>query len=318
MGNKWVNGTPLRYYFYRSGRYGGNEAQSAVVRRAFDVWKNVGIGLTFTEVATPGNAEIRIGFDHSDGSWSRIGTGVLNAGPGERTMNFGWNLDVPGPNGLDTAIHEIGHSLGFHHEHQNPNAGIVWNTQAVYDHFATTQSPPWDRGTTDFNILRKINPQSVSGSSWDPNSIMHYAFEAGLIQLPSQYQNGLRPAGGLSAGDKEVVRRFYPADGGVVSGPQLRAGESQFVNIGPGEQKDFAFLPTESRRFRFQTFGEFDTVMVLFEETGSQMTYISGDDDSGFDRNASFVVRLQEGRRYRLKIRLYYSTAAGHPSVMVW
>jgi len=42
------------------------------------------------------------------------------------------NLDKAYAFGLDTAVHEIGHSLGFPHEYQNPKAGIVWNEEAVY------------------------------------------------------------------------------------------------------------------------------------------------------------------------------------------
>ena len=29
----------------------------------------------------------------------------------------------------DTALHGIGHTLGLPHEHQNPNAGIVWDVE---------------------------------------------------------------------------------------------------------------------------------------------------------------------------------------------
>ena len=39
----------------------------------------------------------------------------------------------------------------------------------------------WPREKTFWNIIRKIPPDSVQGSSWDPDSIMHYPFEAGLI-----------------------------------------------------------------------------------------------------------------------------------------
>ena len=54
------------------------------------------------------------------------GRDVLNTrSPQERTMNFGWALTTA--YGHDTALHEIGHTLGLEHEHQNPNAGISWN-----------------------------------------------------------------------------------------------------------------------------------------------------------------------------------------------
>jgi len=53
-------------------------------------------------------------------------------------MNFGEPL-VGSPRGFDTALHEIGHTLGLKHEHQNPYAGIVWDEEEVY---AYTAKPP--------------------------------------------------------------------------------------------------------------------------------------------------------------------------------
>lgn len=318
IGNKWVNGTDLHYYFFDSGPNGGDSSQQDVVRRAFDVWKDVGIGLTFTEEPQRSESELRIGFRRRNGSWSTVGTDALTVGQQERTMNFGWNINVPGPNGLDTAVHEIGHALGLHHEHQNPNAGIVWDREAVYDYFARTQTPPWSRAKTDFNILNKIDPLTVDGSNWDPDSIMHYSIAAGLIRQPAQYRNGIRPQAGLSQTDIEVVKRFYPDGGGSGLVPELRAWESQRLSLAAGEQKNFNVLPTATRDYNFATFGHSDTVMVLFEEENGSFTYVKGDDDSGFDRNASFRVRLIRGHRYQLRIRLYFSVSSGDTAVMMW
>ncbi len=316
VGSKWVNSTSLHYYMFDTGPFRGDDAQQDVVRQAFDVWKNIGMGLAFTEVSDISDAEIKIGFLRGDGSWSTVGTDALTIGQFERTMNFGWDITVPGPNGLDTAVHEIGHALGLHHEHQNPNAGIVWNEQAVYDYFALTQNPPWSKETTDFNILRKINPQTVEGSNWDPNSIMHYAFSAGLIEQPVQYQNGLRPQPGLSQKDIEVIRFFYPEAKPEL--PLLKPWRSQLLSLDPGEQKDFSVMPTETRTYSFQTFGFSDTVMVLFEEVGDDFRYVKGDNDSGFFRNAGFRVRLIKGHKYQLRVRLHYNYASGNTAVMMW
>ena len=51
---KWANGTTLRYCFT-----GGPDDQRAVVRSCFEEWKGLGIGLTFTEVTQPAEAEVR-------------------------------------------------------------------------------------------------------------------------------------------------------------------------------------------------------------------------------------------------------------------
>ena len=313
ISKKWVNGTVLHFYFFEGSPWGADNAQKDVVRRAFEMWKNLGIGLEFKTVSSPEDAEIRIGFLRGDGSWSYVGRDILNEGQYERTMNLGWDLTQP--NGIDTAIHEIGHTLGFPHEHQNPNAGIVWDEEAVYQALAGSPNY-WSRQTTYWNIIRKISPDSVEGSNWDPNSIMHYQFDPGLIKEPAQYSNGLYPQPGLSQKDVTQVMFFYPSFAPVY--PELKPFESQRLSIGPGEQKNFGVIPTATRYYNFRTFGDSDTVMVLFEDHNGELRYVKGDDDSGTDLNASFRVRLTKGRKYVLRIRLYYSFSSGDTAVMLW
>jgi hypothetical protein len=117
--DKWVNGTVLHYFFFDSAGDGkevvladgrrewrswvGAEAQRAVVRQGFKAWADLDIGIPFKETTSRDEAEIRIGFMPGDGSWSFLGTQILQKGPNERTMNFGWDLLQHG--GLDTAIH---------------------------------------------------------------------------------------------------------------------------------------------------------------------------------------------------------------------
>lgn len=314
--NKWVNGTILRYHFMKSpASWSAPESERNVVRQAFKMWKAQGTGLEFKEVDTPTEAEIRIGFLRGDGSWSYIGRDVLRSGTAERTMNFGWRLATNPPD-LDTALHEIGHTLGFPHEHQNPNAGIVWNEQAVY---AALAKPPnsWDRDKTFRNIIRKISPDTVQGSSWDPDSVMHYPFEAGLILEPVRYRVGLTPAGSLSERDKTWLKTFYPPLTGA-DHDDLVPLKSVQLSLKNGEQRNFRFHPAATRYFEMRTFGTSDTVMVLFEEVNGELRYRAGDDDSGEERNAYIRARLYKGRKYVLRVRLYYAAAAGDTAVMLW
>ena len=328
--NKWVNGTKLHYYFFdkdTDGKYvyfsngtrewrswEGAEDQKRVARQAFDHWKDLGLGLEFEEVDSRDDAEIRIGFMGGDGSWSFIGTYVLNIGPNERTLNFGWDLTKA--DGFDTALHEIGHTLGLPHEHQNPHAGIVWNEEAVYTALAR---PPnrWPRDKTHHNIIRKIDPDTVQGSNWDPDSIMHYPFEAGLIKLPAQYRNGLTPDPELSGRDKEWVKSFYPALDGE-DHPELKPFRPEPLSILPGEQKNFVIQPDATKYYNIRTFGVSDTIMVLFEDENGELRYRTADDDSGTDFNASIRIKLIKGHRYVLRVRLYYSDQSGETVVMMW
>ena len=311
--NKWVNGTELHYYFFKDGPWKGAQSQQNVVRQAFQQWKDLGIGLEFHEVDDRDEAEIRIGFERGAGSWSYVGTYVLNIGQNQRTMNFGWNLS--GGSGRDTALHEIGHTLGLPHEHQNPNAGIVWDEDAVY---AALAGPPnfWPRDKTFHNIIRKIDPDSVQGSNWDPDSIMHYPFEAGLIEEPARYRSGLDPAPNLSSRDIEWIKTFYPPLSPQT--PELKPFQSASLDLSPGEQADFRVNPTATRPYTFRTFGQTDTVMVLFEKRNGEWRYVKGDDDSGQALNAEFTTRLVAGRKYMLRIRLYWSNASGSTAVMMW
>jgi hypothetical protein len=328
---KWVNGTVIHYYFFDketdgeevrfpNGRsewrtWRGAPDQVEVVREAFNRWKGHGIGLEFREVDDRDEAELRIGFMPDDGAWSFIGTYALEIGAAERTMNFGWSL-TGSADGFDTALHEIGHALGMPHEHQNPNSGIEWDEEAVY---AALAAPPnrWSRTTTYNNIIRKLPGNSIQGSMWDPDSIMHYPFEAGLIKKPEPYRNGLTPRGGLSPRDIAWARSFYPATGDAAL-PELVPGRSEPLAVRNGEQQDFEIRPSATRTYNLQTFGSCDTTAVLFVERDGELRYVAGDDDSGEERNASLRTRLTRNRRYVLRVRLKYSDNTSPPSVMLW
>ncbi|WP_107670744.1 N-acetylmuramoyl-L-alanine amidase [Cyanothece sp. BG0011] len=313
---KWVNHTVLHYHFLDTPLgWRGDATQKQAVRDAFAQWKGLPIGLEFQEVNDPSDAEIRIGFENG-GSWSYVGRDAIDYAPNpqERTMNFGWDLTTP--YGRDTALHEIGHALGFPHEHQNPLAGIVWDEETVYRTFA---EPPnrWDRDTTYHNIIRKISPSLVEGSTWDKDSIMHYNFPAGLIISPSQYQTQpLIPEPGLSPTDRQEAKRFYPDD--TPRPIELKPYLSAIVDVDPGEQLDFTIKPQQTRDYTIETIGHLDSVIVLFEDVNGTSTYVNGDDDSGFDRNARMTVRLIKDKTYYLRIRLYYASASGKGAVIFW
>ena len=320
--DKWVNGTVLKYSFFESNgnfkRWAGTDALRSQVKKAFQRYTDIGVGVRFEPVADRAAAQVRIGFEPGDGHWSYIGRQVLKQGVDDRTLNLDPTDNIAsGDYGIDVATHEIGHTLGFPHEHQNPNAGIVWNEEAVYKALG---GPPnnWSREMTFHNIIAKIQPDQVQGSSWDPDSVMHYPFEPGLILQPEKYRAGLQPAGGLSQRDGEWVHTFYPpltpADD-----TELALLEAKRLQITPGEQRSFVLKPTVDRYYEIRTFGASDTVIVLFERTsGGRDAYVTGDDDSGEDRNAYIRRRLHAGRTYVLRIRLYYAADSGETAVMWW
>jgi hypothetical protein len=314
---KWMNGSTIRYWFFdKPAKYAGGAKQKAVVRKAFAQWKALGIGLHFKEVRSRANADVRIAFLEGDGSWSYLGTDVLTPRADPRTMNFGWSLTEDPAEGLDTALHEIGHTLGFPHEHQNPFAGIVWNRKAVY---AALAGEPnfWDESTTFSNILEKIAPDKVQGSRWDPDSVMHYSFEPGLIVKPARYRKGLTPAGGLSARDRRWALTFYPATAAAAP-PELTPFQTLPVTVSSGQQCDFAFKPPQTRDYEFRTFGDADALMALYPRRSSAARPIAQEDDSGREHNAFFKTRLRAGQEYVLRLRVRYAKPGAPAAVMVW
>jgi len=59
------------------------------------------------------------------------------------------------------------------------------------------------------------------------------------------------------------------------------------------------------------------TVLILFEDQNGDLKYVDGEDDSGTELNAKVNVRLYQGRRYVLRIRLYSNFTASETAVML-
>jgi hypothetical protein len=311
--SKWVNGTVLHYWFFTKGHFSVPKKQADAVRKAFQKWKAVGIGVDFKEVTKASEAEVRIGYSTIDGSSaSAVGRDVLKAPVTEPTTVYGWDLTTP--YGSGTALHELGHVLGMEHEHQNPFAGIKWNEQAVYNSLG---QPPnsWDHATTFHNILEKLNPNKVQGSKWDPDSIMEYEFEPGLIVLPHPYDvQGLTPPGTLSPQDKAWALKWYPTMAKAL--PALQPFKPAVMSLAAGKQMDFDITPTESRKYNIQTRGGSDATLVLFEDVDGTPRYLQGDDDSGQERCASIDYKLFAGRKYVARLRLNHPGPTGKVSLM--
>ncbi len=163
-GSRWPT-KGLRYSFDNTG-VDLTEAQvRAVLRDAFDRWQQAS-PLTFTEVASDAQAEMRIGWfdgEHGDSNpFDDAGTFEGNvlahcffpppggggfAGDCHFDEHEVWSLDLP-PTGIDlltVAIHELGHGLGLHHSAEET---------AVM--FASYEGPRRQLTTDDVNGIQAI------------------------------------------------------------------------------------------------------------------------------------------------------------------
>jgi len=146
---------------------------------------------------------------------------------------------------------------------------------------------------------------------------MHYGFGPGLIIRPPEYAGGLTPELGLSEVDIAEVRRFYPP---IIPSQydELEPFTLKMLSLEPAEQKNYDVKPNATRTYTLQTFGNSDTVMVLFEEVDGELRFLAGDDDSGTSLNSRIEPRLYPDRQYVLRIRMYSQYASGDTGVMMW
>jgi hypothetical protein len=158
-----------------------------------------------------GDAEIRISVGDGGGSWSYLGTDNASIPQHQKTMNFGWlNDDSSDQEVSRVVLHEFGHALGCHHEHQSPAAGIPWNEQAVLDYYKLANG--WDEATTRASLLEKYPASETQFSAFDKSSIMIYSFPAELTLDGSSVEWNTS----LSQTDKGFMSRTYPLEGGML------------------------------------------------------------------------------------------------------
>jgi hypothetical protein len=294
----WINGSTLRVRFI-----GGTPNQRALVREQAQWWTEHA-NLTFDFNDAPA-AEIRIAFDPHDGAWSYVGTDCQSIPLNQPKMNLGF-MDG------GTTAHEFGHAIGLGHEHQNPAGGIEWNEEVVIRDLG---GPPnnWTPEQVRHNVLEKYAVDQIRGTTFDPNSIMLYAFPARWTK------NGIATDANevLSALDKAFIAsaEAYPRTpiGAVELGVNAATGTPAAIGV-PGEEDLFSFTVAAAGRHIIETGGQTDVVMKLFGPN-SQTLLIAEDDDGGVGLNSRITADLIPGR-YFVQIR-HFNTARGTGSYTV-
>ena len=195
----WENGSRLRVRFLD----GPQSLQQRILRfvQIWSAYANIGLG-----PSNDPDAEIRVSFKQP-GSWAFEGVRILEVPPGEPTANFGWLTEGSPIDEVESVVlHEFGHILGLAHEHNNPDAGIVWNKDKVRRDLT---GPPnsWSAETVE-NLVFKCweRDRYPLAKPFDPHSIMAFPVPADWTENGFSIGRNLT----ISSGDKEFVSRLYP------------------------------------------------------------------------------------------------------------
>ena len=149
-------------------------------------------------------SQVRVGFNGGSGNVSSIGRSSLTKGSHEPTVNLDKLLGSGEQETQRAVLHEFGHVLGLHHEHQHPKAGIVWNKKVVR---AEMHKRHWSDAKIQANIFDHLsrNCTCIGDPEPDPNSIMLYPFPASWVRsgIGSAYNID------ISARDRACLVREY-------------------------------------------------------------------------------------------------------------
>ncbi len=165
---------------------------------------------TFRQWSQNDASHIRVGFEFR-GYWSLVGTDAKDeniAKDGEITLNLsGFDRQLP-QGWAGTVLHEFGHALGFHHEHQSPAGNCDFDWEKLYEHLA---QPPneWSRAKVDHN-LRQLPGGGLTFSPHDKTSIMHYSFPAWMFKNGEASTCFVSRNDVLSPMDKKMIGEAYP------------------------------------------------------------------------------------------------------------
>ncbi|WP_448106555.1 M12 family metallopeptidase [Pseudomonas azerbaijanoccidentalis] len=148
--------------------------------------------------------DIRVNFQplfNNSGS-SKIGTDALTGSPHDASMYLGTNFfslhyDF-------TVVHEFGHALGLHHEHQHPDAKIPWDREKTYAYYARTGG--LSKRDVDANVFPLERIPGRTYTPYDRQSVMHYEVLNQLTIGDWHQAASMR----ISEGDIALVKKAYP------------------------------------------------------------------------------------------------------------
>ncbi|KAE8149991.1 hypothetical protein BDV25DRAFT_140251 [Aspergillus avenaceus] len=187
------------------GFLAGSEWQRNQVKRYAPLWtRYANIRFTFLDHRPSDGADVLIGFDSAEGSWSSRGTDCSYfSSRGIKSMNLSWIMSQRSQADIRaTILHQFGHALGLVHEHASPQVPVRVDRNRIFEDLNPWQSP-WDPFRLD-----KVYPTDRLLATSNGCSIM-------LNYLPpywTQHRMSLRHNTDLSEEDKDYMKFYYPPE----------------------------------------------------------------------------------------------------------
>jgi hypothetical protein len=280
VGRRWPNGSTLKVLVKNET---GNAAWAKKVIESVQTWEkyaNIDFDIMDYDVimAMPSpskeeyiqkfvnNCDIRVLVKNGDFQcWSYVGTTCrLKAQKGETSVLFSFgSYKIDDTWVSTTIIHEFGHALGFQHEHNNENAKIPWNKEAVYAYYA---KQGWDKAKVDCNLFASFTGAAFDQSAgYDSKSIMTYSIQNAHV-LGRETLGGYYVASNtvLSDLDKRGALKHYPVTEGVI----VYEGENftgDFSILRPGKYGADSLGIANDKMRSFQIIG--DLTLILYKNS---------------------------------------------------
>jgi len=197
----WNPGDVITVYLSTSN--GSERMRERVIHYAREWERYANIKFDFISDFTA--ARIKVGFKSSGQSWSWVGRDVLDNPFKKYTMNFGsFDHSTTEIELSRTIIHEFGHALGFHHEHQSPASPLQWDLPKTYKYFKDNNN--WSEDEVNRNVINRYSQSNTNYSGYDRMSIMHYFFPEALLLNSSSVGGSYI----LSGTDIDYAGYWYP------------------------------------------------------------------------------------------------------------